>query len=73
MNQKNPMRYQKTMISADECMKILTTDWIDSFYFPHIYLNTDGIHYAVQHHNWMILPSEMAGWVLAKRRRIVME
>ena len=54
-------------------MKILTTDWVDSFYFPHTYLNIDCIHYAVQHHNWMILSSEMEGWVLAKRRRIIME
>ena len=70
---KNQMNQKRRMISVDECMKILTTDWVDSFYFPHTYLNIDCIHYAVQHHNWMILSSEMEGWVLAKRRRMIME
>ena len=61
------------MLSLDECMKILTADWVDSFYLPHDYLNIDCIHYAIQQHNWMIIPSEIAGWAFAKRRRIIMD
>lgn len=56
------------MITVEECIRLLSSDWVSGFYVPQSYLTIDTISYLIHEYNWIILPSEIAGWIMIRRR-----
>ena len=56
------------MITIQECIRLLSSDWVSGFYVPQSYLAIDHIAHLICEYNWMILPSELAGWNVLRRR-----
>ena len=58
------------MITIEESIHLLTSDLVSVMYLPETYLSIPDIDHAIRTFNWMIIPSELQGWVIARRRVI---
>ena len=58
------------MITIEEAIYLLNSDLVSEMYLPHTYLSAPDVDRLIQIHNWMILPSEIQGWILLRKRRV---
>lgn len=58
------------MITIDEAIYLLSSDFVSELYLPHHYLSVEHIQHLLQRHNWMIIPSIMEGWFIIRKRII---
>ena len=58
------------MISIEESLYLLHSSLVSEMYLPVSYLSIPDIDHALRQYNWMILTSEVEGWVMIRKRII---
>jgi len=56
------------MISVEESLYLLQSNLVSELYLPISYLSVPDIDHALRQFNWMILSSEVEGWVVVRKR-----
>jgi hypothetical protein len=56
------------MISVEESLYLLQSTLVSELYLPLSYLSIPDIDHALRHFNWMVLSSEVEGWVMVRKR-----
>ena len=58
------------MISVEESLYLLHSTLVSELYLPVSYLSIPDIDHTIRQFNWMVLPSEVEGWVIVRKRII---
>jgi hypothetical protein len=61
------------MLTIEECIRLLISDFVSAFYLPEPMLSISPIPELIYHHNWIVIPSEVAGWCILKHRIIIQD
>ena len=56
------------MISVEESLYLLQSALVSELYLPISYLSVPDIDHVLRHFNWMVLSSEVEGWVVVRKR-----
>ena len=56
------------MITVEESLYLLQSNLVSELYLPVSYLSVPDIDHALRQLNWMILASEVEGWVMVRKR-----
>ena len=56
------------MISVEESLYLLQSTLVSELYLPVSYLSIPDIDHRLHHFNWMVLASEVQGWVIVRKR-----
>lgn len=56
------------MITVEESLYLLQSSLVSELYLPVSYLSIPDIDHTLRHLNWMIIASEVEGWVVARKR-----
>ena len=58
------------MISVEESLYLLHSTLVSELYLPVSYLSIPDIDHTIRQFNWMVLSSEVEGWVIVRKRII---
>ena len=58
------------MISVEESLYLLHSTLVSELYLPVSYLSIPDIDHVLRQLNWMVLSSEVEGWVVVRKRII---
>jgi len=58
------------MISVEESLYLLHSTLVSELYLPVSYLFIPDIDHVIHQFNWMVLSSEVEGWVVVRKRII---
>jgi len=58
------------MISVEESLYLLHSTLVSELYLPVSYLSIPDIDHVIRQFNWMVLSSEVEGWVVVRKRII---
>jgi hypothetical protein len=56
------------MISVEESLYLLHSTLVSELYLPVSYLSIPDIDHTIRQYNWMVLSSEVEGWVIVRKR-----
>jgi len=58
------------MISVDECI-LLMNGYVSELYVPEFYVLP--LDHVIREGNWMVIPSEVPGWMILRRRMVLQD
>ena len=58
------------MITVEESLYLLQSNLVSELYLPVSYLYVPDIDHVLRQFNWMVLASEVEGWVMVRKRII---
>lgn len=56
------------MITVEESLYLLQSNLVSELYLPIFYLSIPAIDDTLRQFNWMVLASEVEGWVMVRKR-----